>query len=123
MQQGGVIPVDAVCTTFILRHGTLMPCDITGVVSVHILRRLYLKQKLQNLKGIGTNGEGHLLGMSPHKWLQCRIFTIGNFTLKRFQQMRQHGQTLGLQNLCHSDKEKKSGIKAGNTFPHLQLCA
>ena len=30
---------------------------------------------------------------------------------------------LGLQNLCHSDKEKKSGIKAGNTFPHLQLCA
>ena len=25
-----------------------MPCDIAGVVSVHILRRLYLKQKLQN---------------------------------------------------------------------------
>jgi len=74
VQQGGVLPVDAVCTTFILRHGTLMPCDITGVVSVHILRRLYLKQKLQNLKGIGTNGEGHLLGMSPHKWLQYREF-------------------------------------------------
>ena len=31
-----------------MRHGSLMPCDIAGVVSVHIPRRLYLKQKLQN---------------------------------------------------------------------------
>ena len=45
-----MFPVDAVCMASDLRLGALMPCHITGVVSVHILRRLYLKQKLQTSK-------------------------------------------------------------------------
>jgi hypothetical protein len=45
-QQGGVFPIDASCNMSHLRLGSLMPCHRSSAVSVHILRRLYLKQKL-----------------------------------------------------------------------------
>ena len=59
-----MFPCDAVCSTSILRHGTLTSCHRSSVVSVHIRGACFLKQKLQYrmLQVLGMTSQKHDIG-------------------------------------------------------------